>query len=393
MRLHSIKPNKWLYSILIILALGLTGFLVGSASQTRGKEAQQGPPEPGSLNLVPASGLELIRALTPEERQRTIEQFLAGKLTSLTAPPESWRAPRARTVSLSNGSIAFVNPDDDLWLINPDGSNLRSLTQNLPLTVTSHAAWSPDGAQVAFTAKDEGGTVHLHIIRSSGPDPDLRTFPYAFAAAYSPAWSPDGQYIAFSAYEANDVRGTYVINVSSGGLTRLAHDATYSDRHSGFTWSPDGQWIAFTLRKADRHWSVFKARPDDSGLQEIAAMSGVFSCENQCVDCSNDPSFVQSPTWSPDGAQITFLAGRGRSVEDELNPRCVALWDVYVADPAGINPPWPLVQEIVNSENPSNYATAWRLLSSPNNVTMAMAGRGADNQFHIYTIDLFSTLF
>jgi hypothetical protein len=110
MRLHFIKPNKWLYGILIILALGLTGVLVGLASQPRGTEAQ-GPPEPMSLNLLPANGLELIRALTPEERQRIIEQFFAEKLTSSMAPPEDWRAPRARTVSLSNGSIAFVNPD------------------------------------------------------------------------------------------------------------------------------------------------------------------------------------------------------------------------------------------------------------------------------------------
>jgi hypothetical protein len=95
MKLRSMRLKRWWYGILIILVLGLTGFLVVSAGQPRGKEAQQGPPEPGSLDLVPASGLELIRALTPEERQRIIEQFFAEKLTILNGPSRRLARPKS----------------------------------------------------------------------------------------------------------------------------------------------------------------------------------------------------------------------------------------------------------------------------------------------------------
>ncbi len=388
MKLHFLRTNRRLHGILSIIVLGLVMSPAGSMGQPQSTEAQESP-KTRPADLIPAGGRELVRPLPPEERAGVIRQFLIERQTHQMAPPDEWRPPKAQTASMSNGSIAYVNPDDELWLIDPDGNNPRSLTQALPLTVTSQAAWSPDKSRLAFAARDEGGTVHLHIIPSEGTGTDLQTFPQSFAEIDNPAWSPDGRHIAFNAREADDIWGTYTINVDSGNLARLAHDDAHSERHgSGVTWSPDSQWIAFGMKKNNGRWSVFKARPDGSGLKELAAMGGDYSCENGCINCSNDPDLVLSPTWSPDSTQIAFIAGRARRVEDELDPKCVALFDVFAADPEGIEPPWRLVQEIVNSENSFGGATAGPLFWSPDNATLGMGGRAGDGKLHLYTIDV-----
>lgn len=385
MKLHFLQTNRRLHGILSIIVLGLVISPVGPRGRPQSTEAQE-VPRTMPADLIPADGRELIRPLSPEERAGVIRQLLTERQTHQMAPPDEWHPSEAQAASTSNGSIAYVNPDDELWLIDPDGNNPRSLTQTLPLTVTSHAAWSPDKSRLAFAAKDESDTVYLHIISSEGGDP--RTLSHPFAVIDYPSWSPDGRHIAFNAWEANDTRGTYVITVQSGDLTRLAHDDIYDIHGNGITWSPDGEWIAFTLRKNNGRWSLFKARPDGSGLQELASMGGEFSCENRCVDCSNDPAFLRFPTWSPDGTHITFLAGRGRAIEDELNPRCVPLFDIFVADPRGIDPPWRLVEEIVNAENPTNGTNAGPMFWSPDNVTLAMSGLASDGKWHLYTVDV-----
>lgn len=202
----------------------------GSIGQPQSTEAQESP-QTRPAELIPAGGRELIRPLPPEERAGVIRQLLIERQTHQMAPPDEWRPSEAQTASMSNGSIAYVNPDDELWLIDADGNNARPLTQELPLTVTSQAAWSPDKSRLAFAARDESDVVHLHTISSEGTGTDLQTFPPPFAEIDNPAWSPDGRHIAFNARETDDIWGTYTINVDSGDLARLAHDDTYSKRH------------------------------------------------------------------------------------------------------------------------------------------------------------------
>ena len=78
-----------------------------------------------------------------------------GCTTTSTPPPEpSSRQASPRPLSTDAGSlIAFVSDRegvDALYLMRPDGTDVRRLTKELP--PVSHPAWSADGQRVAFNA-------------------------------------------------------------------------------------------------------------------------------------------------------------------------------------------------------------------------------------------------
>jgi hypothetical protein len=65
--------------------------------------------------------------------------------------------------------IAFAarGENDEIWLINADGSNLRRLTTN-SWEWDKHPSWSPDGKQIVFWSNRESGRRQLWIMNADG---------------------------------------------------------------------------------------------------------------------------------------------------------------------------------------------------------------------------------
>ncbi|MGB7805046.1 MAG: DPP IV N-terminal domain-containing protein [Actinomycetota bacterium] len=124
--------------------------------------------------------------------------------------------------------IAFnreVDHRQDLWVINPDGSDPTNLTPGLLLG--GSPSWSPDGTKMAFVRNRE-----IYVMDADGSDVvQLTTNTWRDT---SPAWSPDGTLIAFYSdrYGAADI---WFKSASGGGLTRV----TDTPRKSEF--DPDWQ--------------------------------------------------------------------------------------------------------------------------------------------------------
>jgi Tol biopolymer transport system component len=117
--------------------------------------------------------------------------------------------------------IAFVSLDASnrqgmLYLVQPDGRNLRPITQGLNLF--SRLAWSPDSLRIAFNGEClEGqmpGGYGLFIITIDG---SIRT-PLAYVAGAGPdslgSWSPDTQQIV---YEQTHGHGSNIVLLTSDG--------------------------------------------------------------------------------------------------------------------------------------------------------------------------------
>ncbi len=213
----------------------------------------------------------------------------------------------------------------DIWVVDADGRNARSLTQGQEGENRS-PAWSPDGTHIAFLGDglwvmDADGRNRRALTRRGHRDdfpawaPDGRTILFVdegiwriepsgrneeriVRSAWDVTWSPDGKRLLYQAGRAGD----YVLAVSGadGRDERILAKGLGSAR-----WSPDGSKIAFEAEQG-----FFLMDPDGTNRKRLAEFK------------SKGRSF-NPPSWSPDGKRIAFDAQPDKK------------WALFVVDAAG----------------------------------------------------------
>jgi len=160
--------------------------------------------------------------------------------TRLTTDPEedfsaSWSPDGRHIVFRSNR-----HENGEIYTMNVDGSAQTRLTFH---TASDHSpAWGPDG-RIAFVSTRQG--TGIYVMNPDGSDVRRLT---AFAPnrnEYRPSWSPDGTKIAFQADRDTPIGNTeiYVMNADGSGQQRLTN---YPGHDDWPVWSPDGRSIAFS---------------------------------------------------------------------------------------------------------------------------------------------------
>ncbi|MDB9822766.1 Tol-Pal system beta propeller repeat protein TolB [Deltaproteobacteria bacterium] len=111
-----------------------------------------------------------------KDLQKGTEERLTFELNYCTSP--AWSSSNKIAFSgMSNGHF-------DIYTINPDGSNLRRLTQNN--SNNEDPCWSPDSRYLAFSSNRENG-YHLYIMNSNGQN--QRRVSFINGEDTSPSWS------------------------------------------------------------------------------------------------------------------------------------------------------------------------------------------------------------
>lgn len=226
-----------------------------------------------------------------------------------------------------NGLIAFIDDrsgNDDIWVMNPDGSNQRQLTTNT--ADDDHPSWSPDGSRIAFTS-DRDGNQEIYVMFADGSGQTRLT--NNNSRDHMPAFSPDGTKIVFCSWRDTGSWQIYVMDAANGGnLQRLTNNAADDMQPR---WSPDGSKIVFA---SDR----------DGGPSQIYVMDSDGGNQQRLTD-SNTIDF--QPDWSPDGSMIVFSSG---IMEDE----CIDYFDIYVMSATGTG-----VTSLTNTKDQSEFRPAW----------------------------------
>jgi TolB protein len=156
--------------------------------------------------------------------------------------------------------------DDDLYLMNADGSGRTQLTDEKGDEYDP--AWSPDGSLIAFGFDDLGydafSTSIFIVDPRTGELTELVTRQNERLGR--PAWSPDGRRIAFSAYSQTGW-DLYVMDADGGNLTKVG-DEPRDLFGMPIAWTPEGRRIVF-VSEALGYTALFTMRPDGSDAREL----------------------------------------------------------------------------------------------------------------------------
>jgi Tol biopolymer transport system component len=205
--------------------------------------------------------------------------------------------------------IAFAvrEPEDTtsyVGVMDADGANRGEIgaTRLEGRTPVASPTWSPDGSEIAFAAYGEGGGIYVAPL-NGGPERRLTSAgPPTAHVDSEPEWSPDGGSIAFirwtlgTAEDGNEYQ-ILRIDAEGGKPTVLARFAAVGrEQVRGLSWSPDGSRLAYTTRGG-----VHLLDPTNGDTIEIAACE-VLGCDDG-VDV-----FTDATSWSSDGLRIAFTA-------------------------------------------------------------------------------------
>lgn len=238
---------------------------------------------------------------------------LAATLVLLAAPGSAsagraTAAGDARTAAIGpltdtfNGRIAFgsqrVDPpagvarSDDIFTIDPDGTDLRRLTTSPQ--ADRQPDWSPSGTDIAYSIRKPGSTINYEVARmsASGRAYEQLTSSPAGVASSQPSWYPHGDEILYRRSGPGLQSSIWTMGSLLGNGERLLSQPSHPPLYP--SWSPDMTRILFAAivsPKGDTDRGIFTVDAQGSDEKTIFDTPGTFD---------------SGPAWSPDGTRIAF---------------------------------------------------------------------------------------
>jgi serine/threonine protein kinase/Tol biopolymer transport system component len=176
--------------------------------------------------------------------------------------------------------ITYVSyPDGTIWRSRADGSDRLQLTY--PPSEAGLPRWSPDGAQVAYSAALPGRPWKIFLVSAQGGTPQ-ELLPEGRGQS-DPQWSPDGKRLAFGQLTETENTGIYILDLATHQVLSMPG----SEKFFGPRWSPDGNYIA--------------------ALNADSTKLVLYDFKTQrWSDWIDEPGIVGYPNWSPDSGYVYY---------------------------------------------------------------------------------------
>jgi len=299
-------PARRLVAAIVALSVAAAGSLVAVRAFT-GDEPNRPPTAPGAARIVFSGGGGDAHAdlfsMNPD----------GSDVRQLTDTPGSEEQP-APSPDGSRLAFAVREPGDPtsyvIGAMDADGANRGEIagTRLEPRNPVGDPAWSPDGSEIAFAAYGDGGGIYIAGVSGGRPRRLTSAGPPTIHVDSEPVWSPNGDAIAFIRWfigDSDEPPAFEILEVSpSGGHATLIDRFPAPTQGSpddngevrGLSWSPDGSQLAFATEGA-----ILTIDADGGQPRELV------SCEELGCDRGTDV-FTDSTTWSFDGRRIAFTA-------------------------------------------------------------------------------------
>lgn len=217
----------------------------------------------------------------------------------------------------SKGYVWAIYPGYDLFTANPDGSDLRRLTETPGYD--AEATVSVDSRSIVFTSVRDGD-LELYTMRPDGGG--VRRLTHEPGYDGGAFFSRDGKWICWRRDELSDSKklATYrallrenlvrpsemhlwVMRADGSGKKRVTHQPGASFAPY---FTPDGKSLIYSS-----NWENPKGRNFD--LYVVGTGGG------EPAAVTRDPSFDGFPMFSPDGRWLVFASNRGAKARGETN--------------------------------------------------------------------------
>ncbi len=194
------------------------------------------------------------------------------------------QAPTTPKILFTSG----VDGNYEVFMMNPDGSEQVNLTQHSANDL--QAVWSPTGEKILFVSDRSRGVRDLYMMNPDGSNV-RRVFKKKIEPwRTDPTWSPDGKQFAYRHINWNNgMFGIYIATLGEQDVEKIV------DKGISPVWSPDGREIAYTAFPAPGWGEVRRV-----SLIDIHTRKHRFILPKKAMPWQNHPS------WSVTGDKLVF---------------------------------------------------------------------------------------
>jgi len=185
----------------------------------------------------------------------------------------------------------------DLWLVSTDGSKAprRITNTNAP---EGGVAWSPDSGSIAFSTKREGDEVDQIYILNLADGGEARRLTGLSTGAEHPVWRPDGKAILFESSVFPDSPD----DETNQKAAKQKKDRKYNVRtYEHFPVRFWNEWL-------DEHQPTLLVQALDQSTARDILSPTAFAHQPGFSGSQTDDGVTLSPIFSPDGAEVLFIA-------------------------------------------------------------------------------------
>jgi tricorn protease len=261
--------------------------------------------------------------MNPTRRASLATLFLASLLIAvpcvLQAAPAADPPLLLRFPSLNKTTIAFRYADD-IWTVSRNGGQAERLTSTG--AVTDGPYFSPDGSQIAYSARLHGG-VDVYVVPAGGGIPKRITWHPGGSSVVG--WSPDGKNVLIASMMSSfrHYLRLFLVHADGSGIPEpLPLPAGFQG-----SFSPDGQSIAYeSITRWEPAWKRYHGGQNfPIWIVNLKSLD----LEKIPFDNTNDTN----PIWV--GDQIYFLSDRavaGPSPAEKIGMEKVGVVSLYRYD-------------------------------------------------------------